>query len=151
MFKAIEPIINLVKEVKHFTTSDCYFMLNTKTTSILLLFFSVLLTTMDVLRTSIDCYVDMTGNARKAIMDNYCWSVGTYICKNQTSWCFNTSEENKIYQRYYQWISLVFIVQAVVFYLPAYLWKSTERGLMHKLCDDLGMTEFRFFFFKNKV
>lgn len=84
MFKAIEPIINLVK-VEHFTTSDFYFTLNAKFTPILLLFCTVLLTTMDVLRTSIDCYTDMTGNGRKAIMDNFCWSVGTYTCKNQTS------------------------------------------------------------------
>lgn len=84
MYKAIEPIKNLVK-VKHFTTSDAYFVLNTKLTPILLLLFSVLLSTMDVLRTSIDCYTDTNGNGRKAIMDNFCWSVGTYTCKNQTT------------------------------------------------------------------
>lgn len=50
MYKSIEPIINFVK-VKHFTTSDIYFTLNTKFTPILLLCFSLLLTTMDVLRT----------------------------------------------------------------------------------------------------
>lgn len=83
MYNAITPFKNLVK-VKHFTTSDMYFTLNTKFTPILLLFFSVLLTTRDVLRTSIDCYTDMAGNGRQAIMDNFCWSVGTYTCKNQT-------------------------------------------------------------------
>lgn len=57
--------------------------------------------------------------------------------------CFNPSEENKVYQRYYQWISLVFILQASILYMPAHLWKIFERGLMHKICDDLGMTEFR--------
>lgn len=142
MYKAIEPILNLVK-VNHFTTSDFYFVLNTKFTSILLLLFSVLLTTMDVLRTSIDCYTDMTGNGRKVMMDNFCWSTGTFICRNQTSRCFNTSEENKLYQRYYQWISLVFILQAAIFYLPAHLWNLYERGLMHTICNELGMTEFR--------
>ena len=84
MYKSIEPIMNLVK-VKHFTTSDIYFALNTKFTPILLLCFSCLLTTMDVLRTSIDCYTDWTGNGRKAIMDNFCWSVGTYICTNKSN------------------------------------------------------------------
>lgn len=80
----MEPIINMVK-VKHFTTSDIYFGLITKFTPILLVFFSILHTSMDVLRTPIDCFTDMTGNGRKAIMDNFCWSVGTYTCKNQTS------------------------------------------------------------------
>ncbi|XP_031633594.1 innexin inx4-like [Contarinia nasturtii] len=70
-------------------------------------------------------------------MDNFCWSVGTYTCKNQTKGCFNPTEENKVYQRYYQWISLVFIIQAIIMYMPAYLWKITEGGLMHKICNDL--------------
>lgn len=84
MYKVIEPFKNLVK-VDYFTISDNYFVLNTKFTPILLLFFSALLTAMDVLRTPIDCYTDMNGNGRKLIMDNFCWSVGTHICRNQTS------------------------------------------------------------------
>ncbi|XP_055305918.1 innexin inx4-like [Sitodiplosis mosellana] len=62
----------------------------------------------------------MGGNGRKAIMDNFCWSVGTYTCKNQTNNCFNPTEENKVYQRYYQWISLLFILQTCVLHTPAY-------------------------------
>lgn len=81
MYKVIQPIKDLVK-VKYFTTSDIYFVINTKFTPILLLFFSVLLTAMDVLRTSIDCYTDNT-DGRKAIMDNFCWSSGTFTCKDQ--------------------------------------------------------------------
>lgn len=57
--------------------------------------------------------------------------------------CFNPTEENKVYQRYYQWISLVFIVQAAILYIPAHLWKISEGGLMHNICDNLGMPEFR--------
>lgn len=83
MFKTIKPIMSMVK-VKYFTTSDIYFSLNTKFTPVLLLCFSLLLTSMELLRISIDCYTDMTGNGRKAIMDNFCWTAGTYTCKNQT-------------------------------------------------------------------
>lgn len=119
MYKSIESILNLVK-VEQITTSDFYFKLITKFTPVLLLFFTMLLTTMDFLRTSIDCYTDMSANGRKAIMDNFCWSVGTYTCKNLTSGCFNPSEENKMYQQYYQWISLLFFAQAGVLHMPAY-------------------------------
>lgn len=80
MFKIVEPVGNLFK-VKHFTTSDTIFKVNTKFTPALLVLFSILLTTMDLLRASIDCYTD-TESKRKAIMDNYCWSIGTYICKD---------------------------------------------------------------------
>lgn len=52
--------------------------------------------------------------------------------------CFNHSEENKIYQKYYQWVPLIFIIQAAISYVPAYLWKVADGGLLHKLCDNLG-------------
>lgn len=78
MYKAVEPIKKLIS-VKHFTTSDIYFLINTKLTPALLVLFSVLLSALDLLRTSIDCLSD---DGKKAIMDNYCWSMGTYICKD---------------------------------------------------------------------
>lgn len=143
MFKSIEPIVTNLVKVKHFTISDIYFTLNTKFTPALLMLFSVLLTAMDVLRTPIDCYTDMTGSSRKAIMDNFCWSVGRTYVKNQTGQCFNPSEENKVYQSYYQWVSLMLFGQAAILYIPAYLWKLSEGGLMHKICVDLGMIEIR--------
>lgn len=52
--------------------------------------------------------------------------------------CHNPSEDNKIHQWYYQWIPLIFIIQAAISYVPAYLWKVAEGGLLHKLCDNLG-------------
>ncbi|XP_055308741.1 innexin inx4-like isoform X2 [Sitodiplosis mosellana] len=139
MYKSFVSILNLVK-VESLTTSDFFFIINTKFTPILLLFFATLLTTMDILRTSIDCYPDSSGNGRKAIMDNFCWSFGTYTCKNQTNNCFNPSEENKVYQRYYQWISLLFVLGACVLHTPAYLWTQLEGGLMHKICTEIDST-----------
>lgn len=57
--------------------------------------------------------------------------------------CIDTvHEENKIHQRYYQWIPLLLLVQAVISYVPAYAWKVSECGLLHKLCDNLGMKGF---------
>lgn len=64
MYKVLEPIIYLVK-VKHFTTSDIYF--------VLVNFIGVFLNFAHI---NVDCYTDMTGNGRKAIMDYFCWSVG---------------------------------------------------------------------------
>lgn len=68
--------------MEHFTTSDVVFVVNTKLTPNLWLLFSVLVTTMNVLRTPIDCYADLAKDDRKA---NFCWSVGTFTCTNQTT------------------------------------------------------------------
>lgn len=144
MYKIIEPVIKMVK-INHFTTSDFFFIFNCKFSCVMFIFFGILLTTMDLLRTSIDCYVDMAANGRKSIMDNFCWSVGTYTCENVSSGnCLEPIEDNKVYHRYYQWMWLIFLSQAAIMYMPAYLWSIFERGFMHRICNDLGMiTEFQ--------
>lgn len=43
-----------------------------------------------------------------------------------------------IFQRYYQWMVMVLIGQALVCYLPAYLWKLFEGGFLQDLCKGLG-------------
>lgn len=85
MYKVVEPISKLLTRKKHFTSYDFCFLFNTKLTTALLLLFSVLLSALELLRTSIDCYPD--SKDRKALMDNYCWSTGTYTCKNSNSKC----------------------------------------------------------------
>lgn len=82
MFKVIQPVSDLLT-AEHFITSDTLFFLNTKFTATLLTLFSVLLSPLDLLhRASIDCNA---GSEQKKIVDSYCWSSGTFICKNNTS------------------------------------------------------------------
>lgn len=140
MYHLIQSFLNFAK-VNRMQTCDIYFTINTKITSVLVLFFSALLSTMNVLRVSIDCHTDVKYN-RKAVMDNFCWSIGTFTCKDTKSDdmhnCFSPVEEDKTYQRYYQWVPLVFLLQAAIFYTPAYFWKLAEGGLMHKICNQMG-------------
>lgn len=82
MFNVVHPLSKLLA-VKHFTTSDACFALNTKLTAAILILFSVLLSALDLFRTSIDCITDTKPEHRKVMMDNYCWSTGTYTCKNK--------------------------------------------------------------------
>lgn len=49
-----------------------------------------------------------------------------------------TLEDVREYQKYYQWISIVLMIQAILFYTPAYLWRSWERGRIRQLCRSLG-------------
>lgn len=50
----------------------------------------------------------------------------------------NSLQHEIIHQRYYQWIVMILIAQALVCYLPAYMWKSFEGGLLKDLCHGLG-------------
>jgi len=38
---------------------------------------------------------------------------------------------------YYQWVPLMLAITAVTFYLPRFVWKNMEGGLMSFLCKDL--------------
>jgi hypothetical protein len=46
-------------------------------------------------------------------------------------------EKDRYYQKYYQWIVFVFIGQAMIFYLPSYLWSVWEGGRLKMLCENL--------------
>jgi innexin len=45
---------------------------------------------------------------------------------------------NYIYQRYYQWIVPILVLQALIFYLPRIVWHIWENGLMNKLLGETG-------------
>lgn len=45
-----------------------------------------------------------------------------------------------IWQKYYQWVCIIFGLQALLFYLPRYIWKYWEGGRMELLVQDLCKT-----------
>lgn len=53
---------------------------------------------------------------------------------------FVLNERNGIItQKYYQWVCIVFCFQALLFYIPRYLWKTWEGGRLRLLAKDLGL------------
>ena len=44
-----------------------------------------------------------------------------------------TPGEKKVYHKYYQWVCFVLFLQAVMFYIPRYLWKLWEAGRLRSL------------------
>lgn len=52
----------------------------------------------------------------------------------------NVPGAERRYQRYYQWVAPVLVLQALIFYLPHMLWKSWEDSKVTYLCNNIGST-----------
>lgn len=47
-------------------------------------------------------------------------------------------EEERDYQKYYQWVSLFLIIETLILCIPAYCWKVWEKRTMDRLIGSLG-------------
>lgn len=52
----------------------------------------------------------------------------------------NGMKNNVFNQRYYQWIVIILVLQAALFYIPAFMWKIWENGRLEQLCRNLNET-----------
>lgn len=48
-----------------------------------------------------------------------------------------TPGEKRVYHKYYQWVCFVLFLQAIMFYIPRYLWKTWEGKRIRSLVLDL--------------
>lgn len=47
-------------------------------------------------------------------------------------------EEDRVYQTYYQWVSVFLMIHALIFSIPAYCWKVWERRTLDRLIGSLS-------------
>ncbi|CAG9783340.1 unnamed protein product [Diatraea saccharalis] len=123
------------------------FRLHYKATVIILITFSLLVTSRQYIGDPIDCIVD---EIPLAVMDTYCWIYSTFTIPNRlvgrvgkdmvqpgVSSHVDGQDEVK-YHKYYQWVCFVLFFQAILFYVPRYLWKTWEGGRIKMLVLDLN-------------
>ena len=84
-------------------------------------------------------------------MDTYCWIHGTFSITDM--WAGEKGVEvphpgvapdhggDHVYHRYYQWVCYVLFLQAGLFYIPRYLWKTAEAGRMNMLVAEMFETK----------
>jgi len=128
------------------------FRMHYKATMFVLVAFSLLVTQKQYFGDPIDCIVD---GVDSDIMDTYCWIHSTFTLP-----AFNGAEigvevphpgiynpnqkngedlEHEVkYHKYYQWVTLFLYLQAVMFYIPRYLWKVWEGGKIKMLVMQLN-------------
>lgn len=122
------------------------FRLHYKATVITLVAFSLLVTSRQYIGDPIDCIVD---DVPLHVMDTYCWIYSTFTIPDRTGIVgkdmvqpgvvshIEGKDEVK-YHKYYQWVCFTLFFQAILFYIPRYLWKNWEGGRIKMLVLDLN-------------
>ncbi|AIK25637.1 Vinx1 [Hyposoter didymator ichnovirus] len=123
--------------------------LHYKVTVLVLLAFSILVTSGQFFGDPINCnFLDDRYHSYE-YLNTYCYIHSTFVNKQSfTDSTFGrmemhlrnpglSEEHQKRYYVYYQWVFIVLFLQAVTFYLPRLIWKSWEGGRIQMLADGL--------------
>jgi len=146
MFDVFGSVKGLLK-IDSVCIDNNIFRLHYKATVIILVAFSLLVTSRQYIGDTIDCIVD---DVPLNIMDTYCWIYSTFTIPNriggrigkdvvQPGVASHVDGEDEVkYHKYYQWVCFVLFFQAMFFYLPRYMWKTWEGGRIKMLVLDLN-------------
>jgi hypothetical protein len=146
MFDVFGSVKGLLK-IDSVCIDNNIFRLHYKVTVIILVSFSLLVTSRQYIGDPIDCIVD---DVPLNIMDTYCWIYSTFTIPNrlggrvgkdvvQPGVASHVDGEDEVkYHKYYQWVCFVLFFQAMFFYLPRYMWKTWEGGRIKMLVLDLN-------------
>ncbi|VVC30407.1 Innexin [Cinara cedri] len=146
MFDVFGSVKGLLK-IDNVCIDNNIFRLHYKATVVILVAFSLLVTSRQYIGDPIDCIVD---DVPLNIMDTYCWIYSTFTIPNriggrigkdvvQPGIASHVDGEDEVkYHKYYQWVCFVLFFQAMFFYLPRYMWKTWEGGRIKMLVLDLN-------------
>lgn len=147
MYDVFGDIKNILK-VSPISIDNNVFRLHYKATMFVLIACSLLVTQKQYFGDPIDC---VTSDVDNGIMDTYCWihstftvpthpgKVGEHIPHPGVGPLVDHKGINheKKHHKYYQWVVLVLFLQALMFYIPRYLWMAYEGGKIKMLAADL--------------
>nr|XP_018896518.1 PREDICTED: innexin shaking-B [Bemisia tabaci] len=148
MLDVFRGLKNLVK-VSHVHIDSPVFRLHYSITVMILVAFSLIVTTRQYVGNPIDCV--HTKDIPEDVLNTYCWIHSTYTIRSAFKKKVGTQvpypgvdnskgklEDRKSYG-YYQWVCFCLFFQAILFYTPRWLWKHWEGGKIHALMMDLDI------------
>uniref|UniRef100_A0A4Y0BFG4 Innexin n=1 Tax=Anopheles funestus TaxID=62324 RepID=A0A4Y0BFG4_ANOFN len=147
MLEFARPLQNILR-IKQINSTDLVWRLHCRATVYLLLLACLLLSARQYFGNPIDCVIG-SGTVPASTMNEFCWIMGTYISSDPNFVLDSTDlvkinakighipENERSYQKYYQWVVFILALQAGMFSLPNFLWKAWEGGRLQSLCDGL--------------
>jgi len=113
--------------------------------SLLLLACSLLTTSEDLFGNTIHCNLDVE-SIELDLFESYCFMANTFALEptngslqlhNSIGEGLGKADRRNTSQAYYQWVSVVLVLQAGLSYLPWLAWKRAEGGRVGRLLNDL--------------
>ncbi|GAB6032214.1 hypothetical protein CHUAL_010856 [Chamberlinius hualienensis] len=146
MLDVLSKLKDFAAKVRHLQVDNGVFQLHYRFTVLILLAFSILVTSKQYIGDPIDC--TSPAKLRENVIDQYCWVSSTHSVPNACHKkvgteviypCIDKHVDGQEYvsHQYYQWVCFVLFLQALMFYFPHYLWKSWESGRLKALTLDL--------------
>jgi len=145
MFDVFGSVKGLVK-LDTVCIDNNIFRLHYKATFIILVVASLLVTSRQYIGDPIDCIVEEIPNN---VMDTYCWIHSTFSIKNKVvgiegedmahAGVAPDDGDGLRYHKYYQWVCFTLFFQAILFYIPRFLWKNWEAGKCKMLVQDMNV------------
>lgn len=121
------------------------FRLHYRASFIICLAGSLLVTSKQFVGNPINC---MSEGVSGGVMDIYCWIHSTFTVPAKLSGTVGVDmphdgvgpldDEPVLHHKYYQWVVFVLSLQAAMFYIPRFLWKTSEGGIMKMLTGNLN-------------
>ncbi|GBL92393.1 Innexin inx2 [Araneus ventricosus] len=134
-------------EVDYTYNDNNVFRLHYKATVIILLGFTVLLGCSQYFGDPINCIhgEDVPEN----VLETYCWIHSTFTLPDAYDKRVgidvahpgidkHNPGETKRYHAYYQWVIFLLFFQALLFYVPRYIWETVDDEKIKNLCMDVG-------------
>jgi len=98
--------------------------INHALTSVILVFFSLIVSARQYIGKPISCWVPSEfTKSQEDYAESVCWVSNTYFISSKNSISDVVTARNKSQITYYQWVPFVLIFQAVMFNIPCLIWR----------------------------
>lgn len=138
--------ISTVIKTDKITTEDWTLPLHYRVTPIVLITLSILVTCEQFFGEPINCI--KSGNIDEKVINTFCWIEGTFTLPRALYMSAGdevaapgvdqlAEDDEVVKHRYYQWVWVVLLVQAILFALPKLMWKSFENNRLANIVQEL--------------
>ncbi|GIX84809.1 innexin inx2 [Caerostris darwini] len=146
MFEIFNDLKDFIK-VDSICNDNNVFRLHYRFTVLVLVSFSILVSCRQYLGDPIDCI--QNDDIPENVLETYCWVHSTFTLPDAYEKKVGievphpgidkyTPGENRKYHAYYQWVCFVLFLQAILFYMPRYMWKFFDGGKVKTLVMGLN-------------